>query len=85
MNTKSISARICWNAVRLPVLGVLSLFEPAVRIVCSVALVLGVCASVVFELSAVGPRFPFLMVLAISLGFGVVAVLYQGLIALFVD
>ena len=83
MNTQSAAARICWNAIRVPVLGVLLLLEPVVRIVCSCALVLGVLASVVFELSAVGPRFPFLLMLGASLGFGAVLVLFEGLIALF--
>ena len=83
MNTQSATARLFWNAIRIPVLGVLLLLEPAVRIVCSCALVLGVFASVVFEISAVGPRFPFLAMLGASLGFGVLLVLYEGLIALF--
>ena len=71
-----------WNAIRVPVLGALVLIEPVVRIVCSCALILGVIASVVFELSAVGPRFPFLVMLGASLGFGALLVLYEGLIAL---
>jgi hypothetical protein len=83
MNMQSPAVRLCWNAIRVPVLGVLLLFEPAVRIVCSCALVLGILASVVFELSAVGPRFPFLPMLSVSLGFGAALVLYEGLIALF--
>lgn len=83
MNMQSPAVRLCWNAIRVPVLGVLLLLEPAVRIVCSCALVLGVLVSVVFELSAVGPRFPFLPMLGASLAFGAVLVLYEGLIALF--
>jgi hypothetical protein len=71
-----------WNAIRVPVLGALVLIEPVVRIVCSCALILGIIASVVFELSAVGPRFPFLVMLGASLGFGALLILYEGLIAL---
>lgn len=83
MNMQSAAVRLCWNAIRVPVLGVLLLLEPAVRIICSCALVLGVLASVVFEFSAVGPRFPFLPMLGASLGFGAFLVLYEGLVALF--
>jgi hypothetical protein len=83
MNTQSAPARFFWNAIRIPVLGALVLIEPIVRIVCSCALVLGVIASVVFELSAAGPGFPFLLMLGASLGFGVFLVIYEGLIALF--
>lgn len=82
MNTQSATARLFWNALRVPVLGALVLIEPIVRVVCSVALILGIVASVVFELSAVGPRFPFLVMLGASLGFGALLVLYEGLIAL---
>jgi hypothetical protein len=82
MNMQSATGRLFWNAIRLPVLGALVLMEPVVRIVCSCALILGVIASVVFELSAVGPRFPFLVMLGASLGFGAFLVLYEGLIAL---
>jgi hypothetical protein len=82
MNMRSATGRLFWNPIRLPVLGALVLIEPAVRIVCGCALILGIVASVVFELSAVGPRFPFLVMLGASLGFGAFLVLYEGLIAL---
>jgi hypothetical protein len=82
VNTQSATGRFFWNAIRIPVLGALVLIEPVVRIVCSCALILGIIASVVFELSAVGPRFPFLVMLGASLGFGAFLVLYEGLIAL---
>jgi len=82
LNTLSTAMRMCWSAVRLPVLGVLVLLEPAVRIVCSLALVLGVSTSIVFEISAVGPSFPFLGMVALSLGFGLFLCAYYGLLAL---
>jgi len=75
-------ARSIWKALRLPLVGMLMLLEPAVRYICSLALVLGIIASLAFEMSAVGPRFPFLGMMTISLGFGVVLFLYYGLIAL---
>jgi hypothetical protein len=82
MNVQSATGRLFWNAIRVPVLGALVLIEPVVRILCSCALILGIIASVVFELSAVGPRFPFLVMLGASLGFGALLILYEGLIAL---
>lgn len=74
--------RLLWNLLRFPMLGILMLLEPVVRYALSVAMVLGVFASVAFELSAVGPRFPSLIVLASSLACGVALFLYYGLIAL---
>lgn len=65
-----------------PILALLMLLEPIVRWICSTALVLGLLVSVVFEVSAVGPRFPFLLGIGVSLGFGVLLVLYYGLISL---
>jgi hypothetical protein len=76
------AARCLWSAVRLPLVAALTLLEPAVRYLCSIAMVLGVFASVMFEISAAGPRFPFLGMLGLSLGFGVVLFLYYGLMAL---
>jgi hypothetical protein len=65
-----------------PILALLMLLEPVVRWICSTALVVGMLVSLVFELSAVGPRFPFLAGMGISLGFGVLLVLFYGLISL---
>ncbi|MHB8721816.1 MAG: hypothetical protein ACYDAH_10515 [Steroidobacteraceae bacterium] len=48
-------------------------------------LVLGLFASILFEMSAVGPRFPFAKVLGISLSFGVIPFLYYGLLSVFVE
>jgi hypothetical protein len=40
----------------------------------------GIFAAIVFEVSAVGPRFPFLFMLGLSLSFGVIYMLYQFLL-----
>lgn len=74
--------RLLWRLVRLPLLGVLTLLEPVVRYIFSIVMVLGIITSVVFEISAAGPRFPFLAMLALSFGFGIALFLYYGLIAL---
>ena len=70
--------------VRLPLVAVLLLLEPVVNVVCGAAAVLGVLIAVAFEFSAVGPRFPFLQVTAISLSFGAFLILYHSALALLV-
>ena len=75
-------ARATWQAVRLSLHAVLTLLEPVVRAVFSLAMLLGIIAAIVFELSAVGPRFPFLEMLALSLGFGAALFVYYGLLSL---
>jgi hypothetical protein len=85
MNMPVAVARLCWHAARLSVVSMLMLFERSVMAVCSVALNLGVIASVAFEISAVGLRFPFLAMLGVSLGFGIFMLLYQALIALLIE
>lgn len=78
------AARVLWNAVRLPIAGVLLALEPIVGFICGLGLVLGVLACILFEISAVGPRFPLAKMLSISLGFGVILFLYYGLLSIFV-
>lgn len=75
------AVRILGKAVRLSLLGVLSLLEPIVRSLLSLGMMLGIVVSVLFESSAAGPRFPFAAMLAASLGCGMALVLYYGLIA----
>ena len=70
--------------VRLPIVAVLLLLEPVVNVVCGAGAVLGVLAAAAFEVSAVGPRFPFLHVATISLACGVLLILYHSAIALLV-
>ncbi len=69
----------------MPIAGVLLLLEPVVGLVCGLGLVLGVLASILFEISAAGPKFPFAEALCISLSFGVILFLYYGLLSLFVE
>lgn len=81
----SRSLRWLWNVVRAPILGLLMLCEPVVRWLCVTIMVLGVFVSVLFEISAAGPRFPFLGMIGASLGFGVLLVLYYGLMSLLIE
>jgi hypothetical protein len=70
--------------VRLPIVAVLLLLEPVVNVVCGAGAVLGFVAALAFEVSAVGPRFPFLPVAALSLSLGALLILYHAAIALLV-
>jgi exosortase/archaeosortase len=79
------TVRVLWNAVRLPIAAALLALEPVVGLVCGAGLVLGIFASVLFEMSVVGPRFPLARVLGISLSFGVILFLYYGLLSLLVE
>ena len=70
---------IFWHAVRLPVLMLLVILEPAVSLVLGGAALLGVLMSLFWKL--VGPpTFPFWTMLTISLGFGFALFFYQVLI-----
>ena len=77
--------RVLWNAVRLPIAAVLLALEPLIGFVCGAGLVLGVLVCILFEISSVGPRFPLVKALCISLSFGVILFLYYGLLSLFVE
>jgi hypothetical protein len=67
------------------VLAVLAVLEPLVRWTCTTMLVLGLAVSVLFEMSAAGPRFPFLMIVGTSLAFGVILAVYHGVVAMLMD
>jgi hypothetical protein len=70
---------IFWHALRLPVLMLLVILEPAVSFVLGSAALLGVLMTFFWKL--VGPpTFPFWTMLTISLGFGFALFLYQALI-----
>jgi hypothetical protein len=77
--------QLLWNGVRLPIAAVLLALEPIVGFICGAGLVLGVLASILFEISAVGPRFPFVKALCISLSFGVILFLYYAALSLLVE
>lgn len=78
------SVRVLWKIVLCPIVVSLLLLEPIVGLVCGVMMFGGIFAAIVFEVSAVGPRFPFLFMLSMSLSFGVIYMLYQFLLAFLV-
>jgi hypothetical protein len=74
--------RVLWKVIRVLVVGGLLLLEPLVGVLCSLAVVLGIVACVIFLASPAGAHFPLLKMLAFFGSFGAAAILYQGLIAL---
>lgn len=78
------SARVLWKIVLLPIVAVMLLLEPVITFVCGLIMFGGLVAAIAFEVSAVGPRFPFLFMLGFSLSFGILLVLYHFLLVLLV-
>jgi len=79
------SARMTWKVVSFPLIVGLMLLKPIVDALCSFVLVFGLVAAVAFEISAVGPRFPFLQVAGMALGFGLFAAVYHLVLMLLVE
>lgn len=82
----NVSARVAiallwcvWQAIRLPVLGLLVILEPVVRVVLTAFALIVTLTALLFELASSRP-FPFLGVLAVALGAFFLLVLYEGLI-----
>lgn len=75
-------AHFTWGTAHRLLAAMLALLEPVVRFVCVLAMLFGIFSAVVFEISAVGTTFPFLRMLAASLGFGLVLVAYYALLGL---
>ncbi|MBK6598552.1 MAG: hypothetical protein IPG25_11975 [Proteobacteria bacterium] len=73
----STSARVTWKVVSFPLIAGMLLAQPVVNFICGFMLIGGFVAAIAFEISAVGPRFPFLQVAGLALAFGLFAVLYQ--------
>ena len=74
--------RVLWYLIRLLLVGGLLLLEPLVGVMCSLAVVVGGIACVIFLASPAGEHFPLIKMLAVFGSFVVTAILYYGLIAL---
>jgi hypothetical protein len=74
--------RLTGEALRLPLLAVVSLLAPVVQVVCGGLFLLGVFVSIAFKVSGAGATFPFWHMIGISLGFAVFAILHYALIGL---
>ena len=73
---------LLWQAVRLPLLSVLSLLEPVVCFVLASLAILGVVAALVWNVSATAPSFPIWGMLVFSGGALALLALYYALIRL---
>lgn len=74
--------RLLQAVVFVPLAVLLQLLEPVVRSVLATAMVIGFVMAVVFELSAVGPKFPFLVVAAASVACGFVLIAFYWVASL---
>jgi hypothetical protein len=74
------SLRLVWRLIRLPILTFLVILQPVVGLVFGGLALLGVLMSFFFKLTGAAPHFPFLMMLAISVGCGLVLIGYEALI-----
>ena len=72
---------LVWRLVRLPILTFLVILQPVVGLVFGGFALLGVLMSFFFKLSGAAPHFPFLIMLAISVGFGLMVIGYEALIS----
>jgi hypothetical protein len=74
-----------WHLVRIPVLVVLVVLEPIVRVVLGAAALLGLLACAFFSLieGPRGPHFPLWTMLAIPIGIGLILVGYSALCIFF--
>jgi hypothetical protein len=73
--------QLIWRVIRLPILTFLVILQPVVGLVFGGLALLGVLTSFFFKLTGAAPHFPFLTMLAISVGFGLVLMGYEGLIS----
>jgi hypothetical protein len=71
-----------WRIARLPIYILLVILEPVATYGLGGLAIVGVTMSLFFKLYGV-PGFPFWLMLSISLGFGILAALYQSLLELF--
>jgi len=73
---------LLWHAVRLPVSTFLVILEPVVRVALSALALLGVLTALFFKLYGV-PHFPFVLMLGVSVGLGLMLAGYYALLRRF--
>jgi hypothetical protein len=75
-------ARLIWHVVRLPIITLLEILEPVISFVFGTLALLGVLTTILYKLIGM-PHFPTTTMLLLSIGFGLVVLLYQGLLRIF--
>jgi len=74
--------RIAWDVVRLPILSLLLIFEPIVRLVLSWLTLLAVLTAFLFKFSGAAPSFPFWGMILFSVGCALVLSAYYALLSM---
>jgi len=72
---------VLWHVVRLPILALLLIVEPIVRIVLSWAALLGLLCSFLFEFAGNASTFPFWGMIAFSFGCALTLMVYYMLLS----
>jgi hypothetical protein len=67
--------RLGWHGIRLPFLAFLMILEPVARFVLAAVALLGILMAFFFEFSGAAPRFPFWLVIGVSLSCGALVVI----------
>lgn len=73
---------LIWQAIRLPLLALLKILEPIISTVLAAAALLGTLTAFFWKLASDRPHFPFIGVLALSVGCFLLLTLYHGAIRL---
>lgn len=73
---------LLWQAIRIPVLALLTILEPIVSTALVAAALLGTLTALFWKLASNRPDFPFFGVLALSVGCFLLLALYHGAIRL---
>jgi len=72
---------LLWQCIRLPLYVMLAILEPVVSFILRLLALLGVLTAFFWKLAG-PPHFPFLLVLGISLGFGLMLAAYHAFLRL---
>src|ERR1700688_3015699 len=75
-------AWLVWRAIRLPLFTVLVILEPVVRVALTAIALLGILIVFFFKFSGAAPHLPFWGMFGISVGFGLLLILYHAAIRL---
>lgn len=79
---RGATLRLLWHTLRLPVFMFLAILEPVVRVILGALALLGVLIALFFKLYG-APHFPFVPMLGISMGLGLLLAGYRALLRLF--
>jgi hypothetical protein len=75
--------RLAWHAIRLPIVTLLIILEPFVRTILMGIAMLGVLMCLFHQFLLHDPRFPFWLMLSLSIGSAMLLLPYYALIRLF--